>query len=370
MSVENNLLFDSNQEIITYLKKARIFEGFSDSFLNKLIPLAKFSEYPQNAVILKEGDINTRLYFLIRGEVSVYAQNALILTLRRVGDIFGEMSIINHKPCSASIMAATRIVKVFSISSKEVGEYSDIYSDDLQNFLYHLFAKILTEKLSLTTHKAKLYESTNARLLDTQVVLENTIEELGEQIRTMNKFSRVEGIFTKKSEVQSLVNTLIKDLKHLESTSLQQEQKAKVSSLIYAGNTLLKSVNEILDISEKTLSQTPIIKPRGKATPKNSVVPDALKYIAVVNQELDEIIYEVLEIKYKEAQKINAALKQEDFATIRNLVYRIKGAHGLKFINELGAELEKAVDLKNVSKLQDLINELIDYLENVEIHFH
>ncbi|NQU64643.1 MAG: PAS domain-containing protein, partial [SAR324 cluster bacterium] len=87
-----------------------------------------------------------------------------ILDLKRKGDIFGEMSVISQKPCTASIITKEQ-TRVFSIKSQSIGAYSDLNSDELNNTLYRLFAMILTDKLSMTTHKAREYERTKNELL-------------------------------------------------------------------------------------------------------------------------------------------------------------------------------------------------------------
>ena len=80
---------------------------------------------------------------MIRGEVGVYAGGELILSLRRKGDIFGEMSIISNQPCAASVVAETPI-KVFSIQARDIGKYTDINTDELHHILYRIFSMILT----------------------------------------------------------------------------------------------------------------------------------------------------------------------------------------------------------------------------------
>jgi len=94
----------------------------------------------------------------------VLADGQHILDLKRKGDIFGEMSVISQKPCTASIITKEQ-TRVFSIKSQSIGAYSDLNSDELNNTLYRLFAMILTDKLSMTTHKAREYERTKNELL-------------------------------------------------------------------------------------------------------------------------------------------------------------------------------------------------------------
>jgi signal transduction histidine kinase/CRP-like cAMP-binding protein len=157
-------LLRENQEILEYLTRSRLFSHLPKRILEQLLPVSHLEDYPSGSEILIEGAINTKVFFLIRGAVSVYAGGNKISELRRKGDIFGEMSIISNKPCSASIIAQTP-VRLFSVKAKHIGEYTDIETNELDNILYRIFAMILTEKLSLTNKKAQQYETIHKDLL-------------------------------------------------------------------------------------------------------------------------------------------------------------------------------------------------------------
>lgn len=179
-------LFEENQEIIDYLENSRLFGPLNRKLLRRLAPLSEIIDYARGEKILEEGQPNNKVYFLIRGKVSIYASGELILSLNRVGDIFGEMSILSSKPCTASVITVTP-VRVFTIRSKDVGDYTDVGQGAIQNILYRLFAKILSEKLSLTTDKAKKYVNTNFRLSQTQEELKTYHEQLGEKIEELEQ---------------------------------------------------------------------------------------------------------------------------------------------------------------------------------------
>lgn len=170
-------LFTENQEILDYLHKSRLFGHLPEELLEKLVPLSQILKAPPGTYLLTEGQPNDQVFFLIRGEVGVYAAGEMILKLRRIGDIFGEMSVISDKPCSASVKAETQVT-LFCFHSREVGTYSELAPDELQNILYRVFAMILTEKLSLTTHKAKQFEATNRTLQEVQENLKSSNKDL------------------------------------------------------------------------------------------------------------------------------------------------------------------------------------------------
>lgn len=206
MSLADQRLFDENMNILSYLKESRIFSNLPDETLKKLLPLSNLVEYPSGFRVLEEGQINHKVFFLIKGRVDVYSSGELILRLRRRGDIFGEMSVISDRPCAATVITDGP-VHLFSIQSRNIGKYSDLNPEKIQNVLFRLFSMILTEKLLITTKKAKQYESTNKRLKETQNVLRDAHLELGMQLKKLQETTISKDFFN--NTIQSMMNTLM-----------------------------------------------------------------------------------------------------------------------------------------------------------------
>ncbi len=171
-----SLLGKSNLEVIHFLKeKTKLFKEVPENVVEQLGPLSKIEHYNQGDKILIEDTPNDNIYFLMQGTIGVYKQGDFILNLRRKGDIFGEMSLISDKPCSASVIAETD-VQTFSIKVRNVGSIIDLEEKKFKDSLYSLYAVILADKLALTTYKAIGLE---------QKVQERTIElmKVNEQIK-------------------------------------------------------------------------------------------------------------------------------------------------------------------------------------------
>ncbi|MBF0238163.1 MAG: SpoIIE family protein phosphatase [SAR324 cluster bacterium] len=188
-SIATRHLLDQNREIIEYLKDSRLFSHLPERLLQQLVPLSELKEFPAGTKILTEGELNQNVFFLIRGLVGVYAEGHLILELRRKGDIVGEMGVISDRPASATVIAETPVT-MFSIKAREIGKFTDIDSDALHHTLYRIFSMILTEKLTLTTAKAKDYERAQKRLLHEnshRKLLEEELLEYKENLETLVK---------------------------------------------------------------------------------------------------------------------------------------------------------------------------------------
>jgi HPt (histidine-containing phosphotransfer) domain-containing protein len=97
------------------------------------------------------------------------------------------------------------------------------------------------------------------------------------------------------------------------------------------------------------------------------------KMIVEVDEELSDLIPGFLARKRDEANMILDAAQREDYAVISRLAHRIKGeggSYGFHRITEIGRTLEQAAKTRNDVSVTRAANELLDYLDRVEVHFH
>lgn len=275
--------YEENSEIVDYLKKSRLFGHLSGDILNLLVPLSEFVEYPAGHKILLEGQENDRVFFLIEGEVGVYVEDDIILSLKRKGDIFGEMSVISSKQCSATVVAKTPVT-VFSIMAKGVGKYSDLNTGDLQNFFYRVFAMVLTEKLNLTTEKAQQYEFTNRLLEKTKKSLEQKIleqqqaEEKRLQLEAQLKHSqKLEAIGTLAGGIAHDFNNLLFAM--LGYISMAKEDLPEVSPIREDLEEAVKAAKRAKDLTQQILTFSRQQESEKKPVQIALLVKEALKMI-------------------------------------------------------------------------------------------
>ncbi len=304
---ESNLdqTFQENIEVVDYLKKSRLFGHLSDELLNQLVPLSEFVEQAKGHKILSEGQENDRVYFLIKGEVGVYVGDELILTLKRKGDIFGEMSVISSKLCSATVIAKTPVT-VFSIMARGIGKYSDLKADNLQNFFYRIFAVVLTEKLSLTTNKAQQYEFTNRLLEQTKKSLEQKIleqqkaEEKRALLETQLKHSqKLEAIGTLAGGIAHDFNNLLFAI--LGYISMAKEDLPEESLIREDLEEATKAANRAKDLIQQILTFSRQQEGKKQPIQISPLVKEALKMIKAflpatieIRQNLDNQPYVIL----------------------------------------------------------------------------
>jgi NADH dehydrogenase len=76
--------------------------------------------FESGEAIFKEGDFGDKVYFIVRGEVTVQRDGATLATLR-VGEVFGEAALISQLPRNATVRAATALDAV-AVSRVAFGE--------------------------------------------------------------------------------------------------------------------------------------------------------------------------------------------------------------------------------------------------------
>lgn len=123
------------------LKKIPLFADLNDDELNSIASHANTKSFPKNSVIINEGDDTSSMYIIESGKVKAFLSNEdgkeVILAIMSTGDHFGELSILDPSPRSASIM--TMEPCKFSIISKENFERSlDAHPNIARNMVTEL----------------------------------------------------------------------------------------------------------------------------------------------------------------------------------------------------------------------------------------
>ncbi len=93
------------------LKEVCLFKNMPDEALEALSHCCTRHSYPKNAVVCMEGDDTTRLFIIESGKVNVYVSGEdgkqVTLNYMGPGEYFGELSLIDDSPRSASVMTVT-----------------------------------------------------------------------------------------------------------------------------------------------------------------------------------------------------------------------------------------------------------------------
>ncbi|MBI3716949.1 MAG: cyclic nucleotide-binding domain-containing protein [Betaproteobacteria bacterium] len=89
------------------LRTIPLFQDLSDVDLKVIDELSIEKVVPKGTVILSEGEVGDSLYAIISGRVKVFIGDEdgreIILKILQPGDFFGEMSMVDSQPRSASV---------------------------------------------------------------------------------------------------------------------------------------------------------------------------------------------------------------------------------------------------------------------------
>jgi CRP-like cAMP-binding protein len=149
--IESEYLKD-NKDIIRKLKAIPTLQPFDEKSLDGALELSKIRKYAPGETILEEGSYDNWIYLLVSGSVRIAKGNKELNVLKRTGDVFGEMGVIDGSAKSASAYAVEETVCLATDAS-----YIDRLSgNDRIAFcyiLYRVFAEILASRLRVTTEE-------------------------------------------------------------------------------------------------------------------------------------------------------------------------------------------------------------------------
>lgn len=149
--IESDYLKD-NINYSEKLGKMPSLADFSEKDLKGLLELSKIRKYEPGELILEEGVYDCCIYFLVSGKIKVVKHGDDLSVLRRTGDVFGEMGIIDGSTRSASVYAVDETVCLATDAS-----YIDRLSGNDKNafscVLYRIFSEILANRLRLTSEE-------------------------------------------------------------------------------------------------------------------------------------------------------------------------------------------------------------------------
>lgn len=117
-----------SSEIIAILRTQRNFEHMPEEMLKKLLRVMKVTHFKHGAILMEQGKHFPHTCILLKGMVAIFVDNKHILTMRRTGEIIGEMSFINEGPSSATVKTESEcdIILISKSTLKEIGD-TDFY---------------------------------------------------------------------------------------------------------------------------------------------------------------------------------------------------------------------------------------------------
>ncbi len=143
-----------NEKILRILKDIDQFTPISAEDIMSFLDLGKLIEYEEGEEIIKEGQSGYNVYFLLSGGVAIAENGETVKTLRRTGELFGEMGLLEGAPSSPQVTAIQKTL-VLRLDSSIIGKNPEAKELALGYTLYRLFCAVLAERLRETAEENK-----------------------------------------------------------------------------------------------------------------------------------------------------------------------------------------------------------------------
>ncbi len=101
----------TNKQLMTVLGAVPLFEDLPHKHLKKVADLSEVARFMAGATLVKQGEVGDSFYVALTGQAKVVANNRTMNHLLP-GDHFGEISLLDGGPRSASVVAETEMTLV------------------------------------------------------------------------------------------------------------------------------------------------------------------------------------------------------------------------------------------------------------------
>ncbi len=137
------------------LQNARLFEGLLPEEAEMLAELSQERRLQARDVVFEQGEAGDALCLLVGGEVEVLRRRAdgssCEIASLRAPDFFGEMSLVDKEPRSATVRARTEVT-LLCLSNKNLQSFARVYKNAFTLVVINI-ARVLSARLRETNEK-------------------------------------------------------------------------------------------------------------------------------------------------------------------------------------------------------------------------
>mgnify|MGYP000444780396 CR=1 FL=1 len=145
-----------NIENIQKLMAIPALRDFETKSLGKLLKLSKIREYEDGEAIIREGDSDPWLYFLLSGKIRISKEGLEIGIIDKKGEIFGEMRIVDSMDRSATVKAFGKTICLAVDSGAASRLTPNTPQEEKLDFLlllYRIFVEYMSIRLRATNEE-------------------------------------------------------------------------------------------------------------------------------------------------------------------------------------------------------------------------
>jgi CRP-like cAMP-binding protein len=135
------------------LNAVPFLNSFTDDQLDEVLNSSSLLQCDAGDVIIKEGTIDTRIYILLSGGLEVCVGGKTVATISRVGEVFGELALVNRDKRAASVIASSRAL-CLAVDQKFLQDLHPREEDPaFHAALFEFVARLVARKLDATSRR-------------------------------------------------------------------------------------------------------------------------------------------------------------------------------------------------------------------------
>ena len=161
--LESKYLKDDMRNI-QRLRTIPALKNFETQDLGKLLRLSRIRHYSDGEIIIQEGNFDPWLYFLLAGKIRVTRGDAILSVTDQIGEIFGEMSLIDRLPRFSSVCAEGKAICLSVDTARRERLATEEDATNLLNLLYRVAAQFACLRLRQITEELIQAKSEMTRL--------------------------------------------------------------------------------------------------------------------------------------------------------------------------------------------------------------
>jgi CRP-like cAMP-binding protein len=152
------------------LRAVPALASFSDDQLDDVLNSSSLLQCEPGDHIIKEGSIDSRIYVLLSGELEVRVGSKKVAAITRIGEVFGELALVNHDKRLASVIASSKAV-CLAVDQKFLQDIHPREEDpDFHAALYEFVARLVVRKLEATSKRLAEVEKELRELREATVI--------------------------------------------------------------------------------------------------------------------------------------------------------------------------------------------------------
>ncbi|MDQ7832993.1 MAG: cyclic nucleotide-binding domain-containing protein [Desulfovibrionaceae bacterium] len=133
-------------ELGDVVREIPAFQGLEERDIERLLDASELVHVPGGETIIRENHSDRHLYFLIDGQVGIHKENVKLCELRRLGDFFGEISVIDSK-CRSATVTAKRDCLLLRLDMEAVDMNDMQGQSHVLAVIYRAFSEVLADRL-------------------------------------------------------------------------------------------------------------------------------------------------------------------------------------------------------------------------------